>query len=299
MRFFAFCLFLSAFMPAFSQELEVTVTVNTPILQTADPRVFQDLRNTVQSFMNNQKWTGDAYQQDERIRVTVSINITQEFSATSFGGELLIQAVRPVYGSGYETPLISHLDKDLTFAYEQFQPLEYSENSFNDNLSSILSFYAYIILGLDYDSFSPFGGDLYYQTAQDIVNNIPSAVSANNPGWRSLEGNRNRYWIAENLLSPRVRPFRQALYDYHLHGLDLMHRDANAGRAILLQALEECGKVNIAYPNSMIVQMFMNAKSTELIEIFKGAPLAEKNRVVPLLTKLDGANASKYRGIKG
>ncbi|MBK6621121.1 MAG: DUF4835 family protein [Saprospirales bacterium] len=281
-----------------AQELEVTVKVNTPTIQMADPRVFQDLQAAIQGFMNNQKWTNETYQPEERIKVTLLLNITQEFSASSFGGDLNIQAVRPVYGSTYETPLISHLDKDVTFTYEQFQPLEFSENNFNDNISSILSFYAYVILGLDYDSFSPLGGEPYFQIAQDVLNAVPQAVTANNKGWRSIDGNRNRYWIVENLLSPRVRNLRQAYYDYHRQALDLMSSDVVSGRALMLEAIEAVAQVNQTYPNAMAVQMFTNAKSNEIVEIYKQGTPTEKNRIVQSMTRIDGSNASKYRAIR-
>lgn len=281
-----------------AQELEVTVKVNTPTIQMADPRVFQDLQAAIQGFMNNQKWTNETYQPEERIKVTLLLNITQEFSASSFGGDLNIQAVRPVYGSTYETPLISHLDKDVTFTYEQFQPLEFSENNFNDNISSILSFYAYVIIGLDYDSFSPFGGEPYFQIAQDVLNAVPQAVTANNKGWRSIDGNRNRYWIVENLLSPRVRNLRQAYYDYHRQALDLMSSDVVSGRALMLEAIEAVAQVNQTYPNAMAVQMFTNAKSNEIVEIYKQGTPTEKNRIVQSMTRIDGSNASKYRAIR-
>ena len=282
-----------------AQELEVNVSVNTPALQMADPKVFQDLKVAIQAFMNNQKWTNDTYEQEERIQVSLALTVKQEFSANSFGGELAIQAVRPVYGSSYGTPLISHLDGDVTFTYDQFQPLEFSENNFNDNLSSILSFYAYIIVGLDNDSFSPFGGDNAFQSAQDVLNAIPQSVTASNKGWRSLDGNRNRYWIIENILSPRVRDFRQAYYDYHRQALDIMHEDVNGGRVLMLKAIEDVGQVNQAYPNSMIVQMFTNAKSNEIVEIFKQGTPTEKSRIVQSMSRIDAANASKYRAIRG
>lgn len=293
----SFFLLFAAALPA--QELDVTVTVNTPTLQMADPKVFQDLRNAIQAFMNNQKWTNESYEQHERIKVSLVLTVSQEFSATSFGGEMAIQAVRPVYGSTYETPLMSHLDRDVTFSYEQFQPLEFSENNFNDNLSSILSFYAFVIIGLDYDSFMPFGGEPHFQRAQDVLNSIPQSVTASNKGWRSIDGNRNRYWIIENILSPRVRNFRQAYYDYHRQALDIMYQDIASGRIIMVQAIEDIGGVNQTYPNAMIIQMFTNAKSNEIVEIFKQGTPAEQNRIVQSMSRIDAANASKYRAIRG
>jgi hypothetical protein len=194
--------------------------------------------------------------------------------------------------------MINHQDRDVTFDYEQFQPLIFSRNAFNDNLSAILSFYAYFILGMDGDSFSPFGGEPYFKIAQDIVNNIPQNAAAANPGWRSLDGNRNRYWMAENVLSPRVRPFRQAMYDYHRHGLDVMAGKAAEGRAIMMQALEEIAQVNQVYPNSMIIQMFNQTKGTEVTEIFKGGTTNEKERAINVMTRIDPTNAARYRSVR-
>ena len=297
--FFTALIGLLFLLPAQAQELDVNVTVNTPTLQLADPRVFQDLKAAIQAFMNNQKWTNESYQPEERIKVNLVLTVSQEFSANSFGGELAIQAVRPVYGSSYETPLLSHNDRDVTFTYEQFQPLEYSEASFNDNLSSILAFYAYTIIGLDYDSFVSFGGDNYFQTAQEVLNAVPQSIAASNKGWRSIDGNRNRYWIIENILSPRVRNFRQAYYDYHRQALDIMYKDVASGRILLLKAIEDVVQVNQNYPNAMIVQMFTNAKSNEIVEIFKQGTPTEKNRIVQAMSRIDAANASKYRAIRG
>ncbi len=281
-----------------AQELNVTVRINTPKLQLTDPAVFETLEQTIRDFMNNQRWTDDVYAEEERIKVDIVMTISEERSATSFKAELAIQAGRPVYGSTYETPLLSHLDKDVTFTYEQFQPLEFSQNSFNDNLSSILSFYAYLIIGLDGDSFAPFGGEPWFQKAYDILNAVPPGVAASNPGWRSLDGNRNRYWIIENLLNPRMRPFRQAWYDYHRLGLDIMHQDPVAGRNVILQALQAIADAARSYPNAMIIQMFANAKSNEIVEIFKPASPAEKVTLRQAMTRSDPANAAKYRNLR-
>ncbi|RMD73937.1 MAG: DUF4835 family protein [Bacteroidetes bacterium] len=291
---------VAALLPALlaAQELNVTVRINTPKLQLTDPAVFETLEQTIRDFMNNQRWTDDVYAEEERIKVDIVMTISEERSATSFKAELAIQAGRPVYGSTYETPLLSHLDKDVTFTYEQFQPLEFSENSFNDNLSSILSFYAYLIIGLDGDSFAPFGGEPWFQKAYDILNAVPPGVAASNPGWRSLDGNRNRYWIIENLLNPRMRPFRQAWYDYHRLGLDIMHQDPVAGRNVILQALQTIADAARSYPNAMIIQMFANAKSNEIVEIFKPASPAEKVTLRQAMTRIDPANAAKYRNLR-
>ncbi|MCB9264050.1 MAG: DUF4835 family protein [Lewinellaceae bacterium] len=298
-RLVVFCIFLLGItMGLRAQELNVTVRINTQKLQSTDPKVFETLENTVREFLNTQRWTDDVFELEERINANVLITIQEEVSPTSFKADIAVQASRPVYGSDYETPLINHIDKGVTFFYEQFQPLQFSRNTYNDNLSSVLAFYAYIILGLDYDSFSPYGGEPYFQTAQDILNNVPQAAAAANPGWRSLDGNRNRFWLIENILSPRVRPFRQAWYDYHRQGLDVCSSDVATGRAIISAALEQVRNVDQAYPNSMIIQVFTDTKSQEILEIFKRGTPQEQNTVVQVMTRIDASNAAQYRAIK-
>ena len=281
-----------------AQELNASVKVNTQKLQTVDPKVFETLEQSLNEFLNSQKWTGDVFELEERINCNFVLTVQEERSPTSFKADLAIQASRPIFGSTYETALLNHIDKDVTFVYEQFQPLQFSRNVYNDNLSAVLAFYCYLILGMDYDSFSPLGGEPYFQIAQEILNNVPQSAAAANAGWRSLDGNRNRYWIIENILSPRVRPLRQAMYDYHRQALDIMAEDVAAGRVIMSKALEQIGEVNQAYPNSMIVQMFVNSKSLEVVEVYKKGTRQEQDLVIQIMSKIDPTNASRYRSIR-
>ncbi|MEO1627922.1 MAG: DUF4835 family protein [Bacteroidota bacterium] len=280
-----------------AQEINATITVNTPQLRLVDPAIFQDMKNVLENFMNNQKWTSDYFEFEERINCNIQLTITEEVSEVSFKANMQIQATRPVYGSTYETVILSHNDKDISFEYQPNQPVEYIPNGYSSNISSILSFYVYYVLGLDYDSFAPFGGEELFQTAQEIVNTIPPNVASRFKGWRSLDNNRNRFWMIENMLNPRVRPFRKALYDYHRQGLDVMHDDVVAGRAIMEQALTQVEKVNKAYPNSMVIQMFVNSKSSEIIEIYKEGNSSQKSQVRRIMSRIDAANASRYRQI--
>lgn len=296
--FFSGILLLTCTAGLVAQELNATVKINTQKLQTADPKVFETLEQTLRDFLNSQKWTDDTYENTERINCNFILTIQQENSATSFKAELAVQSSRPIFGSDQETPLFNYLDKEVAFEYEQFQPLVYTKNAFNDNLSQVLAFYVYVILGLDYDSFSPLGGERYYQTAQEILNAVPSSATATYAGWRSIESNRNRFWIIENLLSPRVRPLRQTIYDYHRQGLDIMSDDVDKGRAAMFAALDQVEKVNQAYPNAMMVQLFSNAKALEIIEIFKRGTLTQQDRVIQIMTKVDATNSAKYRTIK-
>jgi len=299
-RYFTFFLALSlmafaSFVQA--QELQATVSINTPLLQKTDPQVFKQLEIAMTEFLNSQRWTDEDYEQEERILVNISLNITDELTANEFKGDLIIQSSRPVYGGDYQSVMVSNVDKGIQFTYEQFQPLQFSENLFIDNLSSILSFYAYIIIGMDYDSFSPFGGDDYFQAANDIVNIVPNNLTSKYKGWRSLDGNQNRYWAIENLLNPRMRPIRQSNYDYHRLGLDMMHKDVEAGKSVMLKAIEAVGVVNKAQVNSMLVTMFADAKGPEIIEVFKEGTTQQKSQVKKVMSKMDPANSSKYNTI--
>jgi hypothetical protein len=281
-------------------ELNATVRVSTPQLQKNDRKVFDQLETSLRDFLNNTKWTQDGFEQEERIKCNFILTISTEEDGNNFRAELAVQATRPVYGSGYETPLISHLDKDVVFNYEQNQPIEFLVDATdNQNIAALFAYYAYVILGLDYDSFSLYGGESYLLTAQQIVTNIQNSSTNNSPGWRPADGgkNRNRYWIMENLLNPRVKPYRAAMYTYHRKGLDTFSTDMDAAKAVILTALEEIDKVNTAYFNSMIVQMFANAKRDELIEMFKIAGKPQKDRVSQIMIKMDPANSQKYREI--
>jgi len=291
----AFLLLICSSQFLIGQELNVSVNINTPNLQKTDPKVFETLQGTLRDFLSSQKWTEDGFEPEERIEVNFQITISEELGSNNFKAELAVQSTRPVYGSNYGTAMLNHVDKDINFEYEQFQPLEFSLTTFTDNLSTLVGFYVYVILGLDYDSFSPYGGEQYLQQAQSILNNIPSNVLPNYKGWAALDGNRNRYWMIENLLSPGLRTYRKAMYDYHRMGLDAIEADLIKGRSVILSALESIDQANRKYPNSMILQMFVNSKGEELIEIFKEATPTEKSTVKQVLGKLDPSRTSKYR----
>lgn len=281
-------------------ELNCTLRINTPQIQRTDRKVFDQLETSLREFLNNTKWTDDAFEPEERIKCNFIMTIKTEQDNNTFEAELAIQATRPVFGSGYETPLLSHLDKDVIFSYEQNQPIEFARDAAdNPNLSALFAFYAYVIIGLDYDSFSPQGGDPYFLIAQQTVTTIQNSTSNKTPGWRPGDGgkNRNRYWIMENLLNPRVKPLRNAMYTYHRKGLDVFTSDINAGKTAILQSLEDVEKVSIAYFNSMIVQMFATAKRDELIEMWKVGARPQKERVFQIMTKIDPANTQRYKEI--
>ncbi len=283
----------------FAQEFDMKIEVNAPTLQTADPALFEELEGKLIEFINTRRWTNGSYEDHERIKGNLNLTVTSELSSTAFAAELSIQAIRPVFGSNYETTLLNHLDKEFTFQFEQTTPMIYSANIFTDNLTSVLAFYMYYILGLDHDSFILYGGDGYYQIANEIINTLPSGLLTDSKsGWSSQASGRNRYFMIENILSPRSRPYRKALYDYHRKGMDVMHRDVEGGKTVLIGALKNVMTVSKDYPNSMIVQMFANAKAQEVTDIFAVASRPQKNEVYQIMTSIDPANRNKYVPIR-
>lgn len=291
-------LLLVAAQVSVAQELQVSVRINTQKLQQADPKIFETLSSAIEEFMNNQKWTDDVFEPEERIKANILLTIQEELSQVTFKADIAVQASRPVFNSDYETPLLNYIDKGVVFSYEPYQPIQFSKNRFNDNLSSALAFYAYIILGLDYDSFAAYGGEPHFQAAQEIVNTIPDGAAAASPGWRAIAGSPSRFFFIENILSPRVRPFRQAWYEYHRQGLDVAANDVGTTRAIIAAAMEQFRDVDQAYPNSMIIQTFSDTKADEVMELFKRGTPQEKNKVFQVMTKIDASNISKFRVLK-
>lgn len=292
-------LFLIAFnIEMKAQEFDAQVKITTPKLQTADPAIFKTLETAVVQLINGTAWTNDEYEVFERIKANFTINITDEVSATSFRAELLIQASRPIFNSTQETQLFALSDKNISFSYEQYQPLEFTKNTYNNNLTSIIGFYCYMILGYDYDTFEKNGGNPYFQLAQDVITVIPPNIVNSDNGWSSVKSNnRNRYWLLENVLSPRVRPMREAFYDYHLLGLDqFVENPENAVKSIS-NAITKVAQVNRAYPNSMIVQLFSLAKGDEILQIFIAEDAATRKKIYDQMIKIDAANASKYEAL--
>jgi len=297
---------LLAFLVGFTglvqaQELNATVKVNYQQVQLVDPSVFATLEQAITEFVN-QKWTNDIYEIEERIDCNFILTLQKEISATSFEMNLAIQSSRPIFGTDQSTPLVNTIDGYVTFDYEQFQPLQFSENRFDNNLTSVLAFYINIILGMDYDSFSPAGGEPYFQKAQEIVNNVPAGLYGTYLGWSSTDasnsrGSRNRYWIMENFLSPRMKPFRLGMYQYHRLGLDMMTQDVNQARAAIAEVINTIGQVDQSYPNAILTQLFLNAKRQEVIELFKRGTSTERTTVRQVMTRVDPANGAEYRSL--
>lgn len=293
--------FLGAFaQKGMSQELNISVTVQAPNSSITDPRVFKTMESQIEEFLNTTQWTTDEFEPEERIEGNLLITVTREIDASNFIADFTIQSIRPVFNSTYRSKLLNYKDPGISFTYIENQPIQNSSQKYFDNLSSVLTFYAYVILGLDYDTFSKLGGEKYYSIANNMIQALPSNVALSG-GWSPAQGvatKRGRYYIIENVFNPRMRGMREAMYIYHRKGLDAMYEDVGKGKAVLLSALKSVEKANNAYPNSMMVQLFTDSKNDELIEIFLGADRAEKLRVYDILVSIDPYRASKFAVLK-
>lgn len=279
----------------FSQELNCTVKVLSPAIQGTERSVFETLETSIKEFMNNTRWTNDNFKQDERIECNITINVTKRISVDEFEANIIVQSRRPVYKSSYNTNLINYQDNDFTFKYTPFQPFEFNENTFINNLTSTLGYYAYIFIGLDYDTFSPEGGTPYYQKAQTIVNNAQNAAEK---GWKAFEGSKNRYWLAENLANANFKGVRTCLYSYHRMGLDMMTVDVELSRKNIADALEGLQKVHNMQMGSFLMQVFFLAKADEIVNIFSVATPELKGKLVPILNTIDPGNVTKYEKLR-
>jgi hypothetical protein len=304
MRKYLLILLLAVGTGAEAQELNARVTVvANRINNTVSKNVFQTLQSALNNFLNNRKWTTDVFAPNEKIDCNFLLNLDQGTEANTYNASLTIQAARPVFNSTYVSPIINFKDDDVTFKYVEFQQLEFNENRVGGsdplvaNLTAVFAYYANIILAFDYASFSPRGGDLYFQKAQNIVNNAPDGRGIG--GWKAFDGIRNRYWLVENMLNSRYAIMHDVYYNYYRHGLDKLYDDQKAARAELVNVLNQLNTFNAENPNTMINQFFFQGKSAELISIFsKGTP-QEKAKALEILPKLDLTNSAKYReGIK-
>ncbi|NNF35273.1 MAG: DUF4835 family protein [Saprospiraceae bacterium] len=281
-----------------AQELNVNARVIAPNNTTVDKVIFNNLEVAIREFFNNTKWTNDEFETLEKINANIQFTITSEINTNTFEADLIVQSNRPVYSSEYNTPMLNLIDKGVTITYNNFQPIERSENQYVDNLSSILTYYAYIILAFDYESFAPYGGEQYFKLAQQTMNVLPNNVANGDKGWNQNSSDRNRYWLIENIFNPRLRNFRAAFYDYHRLGLDLMYSDADRSRATILATMNTINEANSSYLNSMLLNLFVDTKGNELIEIFKVADRNQKSRVRTTLTRINPSNAGKYEVLR-
>ena len=279
-----------------AQEFNIKVKVQTPQLKLADPKIFKIMEKSISDFFNNTKWTSDDFEDYEKIEGNLVINITNEFSPTSFVADFSFQSVRPVFNSNYKTVTFNWIDKNYKFSYEELQPIDLSNNVFLDDLSAILTFYGYYILAMDYDSFSSLGGTKFFDKAKEVADVIPVS-NQNYRGWNANGKKNNKYWLVDYMINPKFRNYRQSLYEYHRLGLDIMSEDIEKGRAVIISALKEVRNIGDQYPQNAIVMLFVNSKKNEIIEIFKAAGYAQRNSVYKLMSDIDPSGIEDYKSI--
>jgi hypothetical protein len=285
----------------FAQEILCDVTVVAPDRSKVktDPKVFKTLENAVAEFMNTRKWTTDVFGENERIECSIFIAITNESSDGNYSGSITVISKRPVFNSDYNSTVLNIIDNEFNFQYQEFQPLEFNVNQFTSNLTHVLAFYAYLIIGMDYETFALKGGEKYLQTASDIANVVSANEGRSFPGWKSYEKNqRNRYWVITHTLNGRYEPYRTGMYKYYREGLDNFYSNPELARTNILEGLTELSKVSQDNPNLSIMMMWTEAKRDEVVGVFSEAPAAEKDDILKVLKRVDPINYDKYERIK-
>lgn len=277
-----------------AQEIDCQVIINADLVNQTNQQIFKTLEQSLREFLNNQSWTNKEVLTQEKVRCSFVFNFTS-YTNDQFEGTLQIQSQRPVFDSNYDTPILNFLDKDIVFTYQEFQPLFYNDATFESNLTSLISFYVYVILGLDADSFQPNGGSPYYEQARRITN---LAQISKRQGWNQNDGNRNRYWIIDTLLSNTYREFRQTMYDYHRNGLDQMVKDPLLGKKEIIKSVNLLNDLYIRRPNALLLQMFFDSKAVEIVDIFSGGPEVPTAAFVTNLKKIAPFFGPNWKQIK-
>ncbi|MBN1158244.1 MAG: DUF4835 family protein [Bacteroidales bacterium] len=281
-----------------AQELRCNIQFTTQQIQGTNKQVFQTLQGAVNEFVNSRAWTNYRFAPNERIECSMLFNIQDMAGNDQFRGTLQIQVRRPVYNTSYNTVLLNYVDNDLDFRYTEFEPLVFSETSHLSNLTSILAFYVYVILGLDFDSFAHESGNEFFLKAEKIVNN---AQNASQRGWRAGESTsrRNRYWLINNILNDDYKSVREFVYMYHRQGLDLMYERLAEGRTNCVESLTLLQDFYLERPDPFMyfLQIILDAKSDEFVNLFRGSPEDEKRRILAMLNQIDPTRGEKYRNI--
>lgn len=276
----------------YAQEFKCNVSVSHSKIQGSNREIFENMRNDIYEFINTTRWTDNVYAMDERIECKLFITLDKQIGADEFTGNMQIQLNRSVFNTAYKTTLFNFQDNDIRFRYAEFEPLKYNASVNNSNLVSLIAFYANIMLGITYDTYSSNGGGVYFSKAEAIVAQCQNNIEK---GWKSFESRRNRYWIIENFQDAALAGIRTCMYEYHRLGLDAMEKDLSVGRSVIAEGLELIRKANRERTSSMLVKLFFDAKADEVMNIFSESFSEEKKRVYNILVEVDPSNISKYK----
>lgn len=298
MKFLTIIILLLAVQLVTAQEIRCNVSVNASKITNVNQNIFRTMQMDLYDFLNNRNWTNHKYTNNERIECSINIQLNNQISSDEYSGVIVVQSKRPVYGSSYKTTVLNIRDEYFRINYQEYQTIEFSETGNKDNLTSILAYYVYIILGFDYDTFSPNGGTEFFERARQIVNdmqNTPVTIK----GWKSNESDEyNRYWLVDHMLNSSYSDYRKMLYDYHRKGLDAMSESLEGGRAEIAESLRLMQRVFRKKSRMYINQIFFDSKSSEIVSIFSNSYPDEQDRVIQILKECDPSNASKYDKIK-
>jgi hypothetical protein len=279
-------------LAASAQDLNARVSVLSPKIQSTNKRIFGQLEAAMKDFLTGRKWCADQINPQERFECSFVLNVTTWDGNTEFSGDLQVQSSRPVFNSTYNSTVILLDDKDIDFIYQQGQTIDYSDQSFTSNLSSLMAFYAYMIIGMDYDTFSPDGGTPYFTLAQNVVN---LAQTSSYKGWKAFDNNNvSRYWFAENLNNKAYEPLRSFMYQYHRNGLDIMADNAGKGVKVIVGLLPILQQIDRTRLGAMFPLVFYSAKSDEMVSIFAKAETQDRINAMNILTQADPGNGNKY-----
>jgi hypothetical protein len=278
----------------FSQEFNISLQVSAPQIQQTNREKFQELRKGLYEFVNERQWTNFGYKIDERIEATIAITITQEVSSDEFKGKINLVLRRPVYGTSYNTVLLNYVDNNFQFQWQEGQTLDFQEGTYGSSLTATIAYYIYIFLGLDFDSFSQMGGAPFFDKANAIVS---TAQGSREPGWKAFESMKNRYWLAENLVNSSYSNIHKAMYQYYRKGLDEMQGNLDKGTQGCLSALELLQRAHREKPRLFLMQLIIDAKRDEFINVFSGASPMDKTKAVNILKEIDPSHANDYQKI--
>lgn len=277
-----------------AQQLNCTVQINSDKVASTNQQIFKNLKTSINDFMNKTDWSGEVYKQTEKIECSMVI-IINTYDSNQFSATLQVQSTRPIFNSTYASPLFNYNDKDFSFRYVEFENLQFNPSNFDSNLVSILAFYSYMILGFDADTYSPQSGNKWYETAQQIQS---VAQQSGYKGWNQGDGNQNRYFLVNDILSGTFDNYRQTLYEYHREGLDTMSTDIKASKEKIISSITTLSKLYAIRPNAFLTRLFFDAKVDELVSILSGGPKVSLTETVEKLNKLSPLNTAKWATIK-
>ena len=277
-----------------AQQLNCTVTVNSDKIQNANVQTFKTLEKSIAEFINKTDWNGEEFKQNERINCSMFITLSA-YDSNNYTATIQVQSARPIFNSSYSSPVLNFNDNDFSFTYVEFERLNFSPGTYESNLVSILSFYSFVILGMDADTFAPKGGENWLEMAQEIAN---VAQQGGFKGWSQADGNQNRYFLINDLLSNTYSPFREAMYSYHYEGLDTMPSDLKGSKQKIIESLKTLSELYNVRPNAFLTRVFFDAKSDEIVSIFSGGPSVPVSDLVDNLNKISPLNTSKWAGIR-